>query len=181
MDRTFSRHFQHVIGFALLMLSITLTGGIIGMILLRPVQNTIPFESFSLLSNSMFLAIFHGIIFGSLLPLGLAFVGWTIRDHLAAKRVLWLSRSFRVYATGAVFTVLVHIYQDVAMAISLMKGLAGSLATADANLFMGRALLRTLLYSGSHAVLAAGAFWYAMVLWKSLIDVRTTVESLSAE
>ncbi len=181
MDRKFSRHFQNVIGFSFIMTFLALFGGITAMILMRPVQSVVPFESFFILSNSLFLTIGQALIFGVLLPLGFAFVGWSMRDHLAAKRVQLLSRAFRVYAAGAVLTALVHIYQDAAMAFVLVRGAAGDLATANADLFMGHTLIRTALYTGSHLVLGTGAIWYAAVLWRSLIDVRRAIESISAE
>ncbi len=181
MDRKFSKHFQNVIGFAFIMVLLTLMGGITGMIYVHQLNKTVPFEMVLLLSNSMFIGIGQSLIFGVLLPLGFAFVGWSMRDHLAAKRVLWLSRSFRVYTTGALLTTIVHIYMNVALASMLMRGSADNLAAANADLFYGSPFLRAMLYSGSHIVLAAGTFWYAVILWKSLVDVRRAIESISAE
>ena len=179
MDKNYTTHFQGLIAFSFVMIAVTAFVGIIGFLFTSVARHLLPPLESMIAAEHAFSSTASAMLFGVLLPLGFAFASWTLREHIAKKRIGWMVRAFSMYTTGTILLTVIGLYEVLSLTSEIAFRHRG-LGAAREAVFAGVATAGVILYSFAYLLIAGATVWYAAILWKSLNEVRKVVGSMSA-
>jgi len=116
------------------------------------------------------LAELHGhiLVLGFALPSGLGLITYALRGDVTPVEVSLLQSLFAIIVVSSLATLLLSLYQGVAMVMVIGGNPALSVDEVHKQLFFGNIGLRTVLYTVSHTALGISTSWYAAKLYRIL-------------
>lgn len=152
---------------ALILLVIGLAFGVYSREILRTIEKSVDdWAVLEALRNRAFLGHGHFLFLGFLIPGVLALITRRVVAADAEKRILSLTRAFRLVMIGTVLTLALSVYSSSAIIFAVAGG--ADPAAADHSLFGGSIMVRSILYTLAHPLMGVGLVWYAVVLMKAL-------------